>query len=351
VSEGVGLEHLLRELKTVSSPVQRIKLLGRGWRTLRRLDRSQLQELAKRAGLERAEGYLAILARDKGRLSPSLLLQIVQRFREVDANEVNDLVQGLGDPERRKELLHGGLDMVDDLLDEEAAEEATPAPEPPPEADPEPEETAVPVAPAVAEPPTPAAEAEPPARAPEVIPTAAATAAPIAAARPKRPEPAAATWPAGPAARPTAAPVPRWPSAGPPREPALGPPPPESTGGESDAVVRSLEGAPSTVRRLAVLRREVDRAARLDVETLRRLLELFPDGWARRRALATLLRAGVPAKLVHAVFLIEQLESPTARRWCAGTLLDSRRLTEDERRALIERHGLFPHRRSAAAGL
>jgi hypothetical protein len=327
VNEGLGLEHLVRELRNVSSPIQRIKLLGRGWRTLRRLDRSQLQELARRAGLERAEGYLEILAREKGRLSPSLLLQIVQRFKGVDTGDVNDLVRDLGDPERREELLRGGLEAVEDWLDEPDAEDREPAAEPPPAADPEPDEPDIPIVPAVAEPPEAAVEVEPP--------------------PPKAPAAPTPTWPAGPAARPTAAAVPKPPSVAPPRELAVVPPRLESTDEGPDEVLRLLKDAPSTQRRLAVLRREIERVAELDVEGLHRLLDLFPDGWARRRALAALLVAGVPAKLVHAVFLIEQLASPTARRWCAGTLLDSRQLTEDERRALIERHGLFPHRRPA----
>jgi hypothetical protein len=330
VSDGAGLENLLRELRGAASPVQRVKLLGRAWRSLRRLDRGQLRELARRAGFDQAEGYLERLARDKGRLSPSLLLQIVQRVRNVDAREVDDLVRGLRDPERREDLLHGGIDFVDQLLDDREAEEAeeavaAPPPEEPVETPPPP-----PLEPAIEplQPVTPAAPEEevvpepPPVAEPATKPAATVAAAPVAAA---------AIEP------PPAAPAP---------EVRIAPEMIESTDGTADPLVARMARVPSIQRRLGALRSELDVVGQLDVDGLQRLLELFPDGWARRRALVTLLRAGIPDTLMHAVFLIEQLESPMARRWCAGTLLDNRELAPDERAALIERHGLFPHRRS-----
>lgn len=338
MSNGTALEDLLRELRSAASPVQRVKLLGRAWRSLRRLDRRQLQELGRRAGFDQAEGFLERLARDKGRLTPSLLLQIVQRVRNVDGREVDNLVRGLRDPERREELLHGGIELVGDLLEEPPSDEeeevvAAPPPEKPEEEEPTP--------------PPPAPEIEPPQPAPVVVRR-------TAAAEPKEailPEPPPVEEPAPKpvatvAAAPVVAPVVEAPPAAPTSEARVTPEPEESTDGDTDAVVKRLTGAPSTLRRLGVLRNELDRVAKLDVDGLQRMLALFPAGWQRRRALATLLRAGIPAKLVHAVFLIEQLESPTARRWCVGALLDGRQLSRDERAALIERHGLFPHRRS-----
>jgi len=328
VSNDAGLEDLLRQLRTAASPVQRVKLLGRAWRSLRRFDRTQLQELARRAGFEHAEGYLERLARDKGKLTPSLLLHFVQQVKNVDASEVDDLVRGLRDPERREELLHGGIEFVDDFLDEREAQEAVVAP--PPE---EPEEVPPPPPPEpVIEPPRPvplaapetvAAEPEPPpAREPAVKPAATVAAAPVVATAFEPPRPAPAP------------------------EIRVAPDTIESKDGDGDALVARMANAPSIQRRLRALRSELDRVGELDVDDLQRLLELFPSGWARRRALATLLRAGIPDTLMHAVFLIEQLESPMARRWCVGTLLDNRQLAPDERAALIERHGLFPHRRS-----
>jgi hypothetical protein len=337
VSNGAGLEDLLRELRGAASPVQRVKLLGRAWRSLRRFDRAQLQELARRAGFEHAEGFLERLARDKGRMTPSLLLQIVQRVKNVDASEVDDLVRGLRDPDRREELLHGGIELVEDLLDEPASEEAeeaiaAPSPEQPEEEPPSP-------------PPEPEIELQQP------VPLVVAETEAAAPEEELLPEPLPVERPAAKPAAPVAA-VPAVAAAleAPPAAPApkvrVTPEAVEPTDGDADALVERLTSTPSTQRRLGILRTELAGIGKLDVEGLRRLLELFPDGWARRRALATLLRAGIPATLMHAVFLIEQLESPIARRWCVGALLDSRQLTPDERAALIERHGLFPHRRS-----
>jgi hypothetical protein len=337
VSNGAGLEDLLRELRGAASPVQRVKLLGRAWRSLRRFDRAQLQELARRAGFDHAEGFLERLARDKGRMTPSLLLQIVQRVKNVDAGEVDDLVRGLRDPDRREELLHGGIEFVDEFLDEREAEE--------------PEEAAAALTPEEPEAEPPSPPPEPEVESPQPIPLAAAE---TEAAAPEEeeivPEPPPVERPTTKPAAPVAAvpavatalnarPAQRAPEVRVPPEPVV------STDVDADAVVARLTNTPSTQRRLGILRTELDGIGKLDVDGLQRLLELFPDGWARRRALTTLLRAGIPTTLMHAVFLVEQLASPMARRWCVGALLDSRQLTPDERAALIERHGLFPHRR------
>jgi hypothetical protein len=65
------------------------------------------------------------------------------------------------------------------------------------------------------------------------------------------------------------------------------------------------------------------------------LLETFPDGWARRRALQVLLRAGVPAALEDAFTLVEVLGSERDLLWCLGTLADSREIPQDDREAFL----------------
>jgi len=65
------------------------------------------------------------------------------------------------------------------------------------------------------------------------------------------------------------------------------------------------------------------------------VLETFPDGWARRRALLELLRAGVPDSLDDAFSLIETLASDRDRLWCLGTLADSREIPEGDREAFL----------------
>jgi hypothetical protein len=327
VSDAAGLERLLRELRAASSPVERVKLLGRAWKTLRRLDRSRLKELAARAGFDRAEGLLERLARNEGRLTPSLLLQIVRRVRDVDANQVDDLVRGLRDPERRRELLRDGLEVAENLFDQPTSVEGAVEASPPSETEP---------------------------------PPAASTAGPVEdrapAATTSLEAPPTIEVPAKPAAAFQSSPVDETPTATPPPPPLsdVHPGPPMApdhvhSNGELDDLIDRLTAAPTTLQRLNLLRRELALVGNCELDGLRRLIDAFPEGWPRRRALTVLLRAGVPRKLMHAVFLIERLQSPAGRRWCAGALLDSRPLTPDEREALIVRHGLFPHRRSAGA--
>jgi hypothetical protein len=333
VADRAALEGLLRELKLASSPIGRVKLLGRAWRTLRALDPAQLRELAREAGLERAEGLLRRLAKDEGRLTPRLLLRVLRRARDVDAGQVDTVVRAIRDPERRNELLRDGLDAVEGWLDGGGVAGQAPALE----AEPAPAATAEPVsAPAVAPPEIPAAK-------PTELPAEATPREPHeTVARPAKPPPAAAVEVVR-THRPTPAPyVPERDGA------EVTPPPPSERTEEVEDVIAEIAGAPTTIQRLGTLREELDALADADVEELERVLDLFPDGWARRRALAFLLRAGVPRELMHAVFLIERLGSPAARRWCAGVLLDSRPLAEHERTALAERHGVFRHRRPAA---
>ena len=78
----------------------------------------------------------------------------------------------------------------------------------------------------------------------------------------------------------------------------------------------------SKAREKQGLRPGYDRHCRdLDPAEARRLLREFPEGWARRRALSALLRRRVPDSLEEALTLIGELEPPSARRWCLGTIL------------------------------
>ncbi len=68
---------------------------------------------------------------------------------------------------------------------------------------------------------------------------------------------------------------------------------------------------------------------------LRGVLEVFPDGWARRRALSELIEAGVPAATADALSLMDVLTVPADRAWCLGTLADRASLTPGDRSALL----------------
>jgi len=86
-------------------------------------------------------------------------------------------------------------------------------------------------------------------------------------------------------------------------------------------LVEDLEAEGSLVDRLLCLR-EAAPALADGSGDLGRLVQAFPIGWARRRALVALLEAGLPADVGHALSLIEALERPVDRRWCLGILAD-----------------------------
>jgi hypothetical protein len=65
------------------------------------------------------------------------------------------------------------------------------------------------------------------------------------------------------------------------------------------------------------------------------VLDVFPDGWARRRALATLLESGVLEKTADAVSLLGTLSSERDRLWCLGVLAGSRGLSGADREHLL----------------
>ena len=60
------LKQLLRALQETSSPVGRVKLLARAWRTLGRFDPRELRELAASAGLHEVEGHRLYVTRGIG---------------------------------------------------------------------------------------------------------------------------------------------------------------------------------------------------------------------------------------------------------------------------------------------
>ena len=76
----------------------------------------------------------------------------------------------------------------------------------------------------------------------------------------------------------------------------------------------------SIFSQLLVLRRELSGIAGSSVDTLRELIQVFPDGWVRRRALCALLEAGIPAETWGALELVSGLSHEVDRRWCLGLL-------------------------------
>jgi hypothetical protein len=357
------LTRLLKQLQRVSSPLERMKMVTRAWRSLRRLDPEQRRALADQVGVADAADLIEKLAVGKGGLNPSMVQRALESVGDRNVGDLRKLVSGLRDPEQREELLRRGLEAVSDSLAgpetdeipvEEVVVEASGLPVPP-------ETDELPVEEVAAQAPTPPSGPETDEIPVEV--TAATATAAATVGREKKPEPRtrpkegrAAPRAAEPVpSEPPAVPRPKTPASARPAassasrgdsrpRPAVMPPPkprlPEPTGDDRPPLLDRIGEERILARRFRRFREHLDDARGMNARQLRDLLGLFPDGWARRRVLDMLLRKGIPESLNKAIFLIEQLDSPVARRWCVKTLLHERQLSDDERKLLLERHDL-----------
>lgn len=339
------LNAILFELQAAQSPVAQAKIIARAWRTVRELSPTDRKLLARHAGFDGAEEILDGLAKHRGGFAPAMLLQMLSKARAGDGQSVSQVISALRDPERRQETIARGLDVASELLvrpeagrdvefgqalnELQAVEDAVA--ETPEEAlaalneldsmvqsqdpmseielqrrEPEPEkptdESAVTNVPIPPQPSLKSAVPEPP-----VVPASAQL--------PPKERSKAIDWE-------------RWDleSSGVPRESLRTEEesrphrPPDSRRFDAKTVMGALGAEGSVFSQLRVLHREVAGFAGSSVETLGDLIEGFPDGWARRRALSALIRAGIPAEARDAVMLIATLENERDRSWCLGTL-------------------------------
>jgi len=246
------LGRLVNELRRISSPLGRMKLLARGWRSIQRLTPGDRRKLAKQVGVEGAENLIERMAAQKSRVGPALIQRALDRVRDSDPEQLGRVLKALRDSEQRGPMIRTGARMVAESLAEPASE-PEPVPEPTPELEPEPE-------------PEPEAEPEPePEPEPEVVP---------------EPEPVSI----------------------------------------QNRLLERIENTDSLTRRFRALREDAALARGLSLDQLEGLITSFPQGWARRRALAALLRAGIPPDREAAASLVEKLESPISRKWCAKIL-------------------------------
>jgi hypothetical protein len=216
-----------------------------------------------------------------------------------------ELIADLRDPQRRVRALKQGALAAGNAL---AAEPAAAKPVPP-----------VPVPPAQPQ------LAPPP---PEPVAAPVVVAAPVAVVAPVVPEPVLVP-PAVETPPPAPKPKPPAPPARPPGTAGT-----TGTAGE-DSLAGRLTGAASPTARFHLLRRHLEEARGLPPEEMRSVIEAFPDGWARRRALLELLRSGSPGALRDALGLIESLGAERDRAWCLGALADDRAPTGPDRDSLL----------------
>jgi hypothetical protein len=280
---------LLAQLRDARSPLARIRVVIRAWRLLRNLPRQERLAIAAQIGIDGADDLVEAIATHQGTTPPTELIGAINNLQKVDPATLKSLATKMQDPRQRAQVLTQGLKAVESAL---IAPEAKPAPAPPPPPKPAP-------APAPAKPPEP----------------------------PKPPQPVAA-----PAAPPPPPPAP---------VPVAPPPAPEPAHREPAAPVRpmlaeGLAAVPALTARFRLLLRRIAEARRLPAADVRAILEAFPDGWARRRAFVDLIEAGVPERTADVLSLLDALQSPGDRSWCLGTLADARKLTADERSALLQ---------------
>jgi hypothetical protein len=334
VATSSTLTRLLSDLKAVRSPLDRMRVLARAWRSLRRLGADERKVLAGQVGMEGAEELLEGLGRGEKRLAPVLVLRALEKAKKADPSQLRDLVSGLKDRDKRGTILQKWLNSVADDLDDQEEEPVDAPIETAPEA-PQPEPAAMPAtaektppssepnrAIPVAAPPLaiPVGSALPklaPKPQPKIGPSAAAPRpAPSRRVPPPVPVPIPVPWskPASAAAKPVPEQTPRFDAATPAGEP----------------LADRLHHTDSLMKRFRVLRSGLDSNGGSNTGDVTHLLEAFPAGWARRRALEALLRRHIPADLSSALKLIEDQKSSAARRWCLGTILEHWKLSAEQ---------------------
>jgi hypothetical protein len=335
------LNALLFELQTAQSPLAQAKILARSWRTLRELSPTDRRLLARHAGFDGAEQILEGLAGKKAGFAPATLLQVLNRARATDGAAVSELLAAVRDPSRLDEAITRGASLAEELLVADDGDED-------PQEIVEALDQLHAVQKVVAETQEAALDAAPPTSqsGPEPAPPPPVSSGPPRTAgrsgsekprpRPRAPVQPPRTVPKPPTAvalpvSKRVAPSDGWDAlnARPGAAHSTNELPPTSeppSSAESSSrfgelsVLAALEAEPSSLARLRALRREMAGLRGSGLATIRRLLEIFPNGWVRRRALVALISAGVPAKAEDALELIPGLDREVDRRWCLGAL-------------------------------
>lgn len=316
-----NLPELVDQLGRTFSPYERLKIVVRAWTLLRQMTPEQRMIVAAQLGLDRADEVVNAIAERSGTKASPVLLSMIERAQTKGVGHLPELVADLKDPERRAERLRQGAEAAGAAILEgnpqvpwlpqgtpPPAKAAPPKPPPPPSRQPQ----AAPPPPPPAAPPKPAAPAPPAPAAPP----------PAVAAPPPPPAPAPAPVVAAPAPPPAPRPAPESPRVA-VKAPA------------TNALAEQLAAVPSLTTRFRLLRRSVKDVKQLSAADLRTLVDVFPDGWARRRAVLELLRAGVPGKVAEALPLVSALSLERDRAWCLGELVESREVPEGEREAIL----------------
>ncbi|HEX6900643.1 MAG TPA: hypothetical protein VF789_13040 [Thermoanaerobaculia bacterium] len=320
------LPELIEQLGRTYSPFERLKILGRAWSLLRQMNPDQRLLVAAQLGLDNADEVVHAIAERSGKQASPALLSMIERAQVKGTSQLPQLLSDIKDPAKRAARLREGVQAVEqELIGGDAAAPwlppaiAAPATAPPPKPaarrPPAPPPFEAMKAPSPAPAPVPA-----PAPAPAPPPVQTAPPPPVQAALPPEPKPVEAP---APPPQPKPAPV------------AAAEPRPEPVRQASPGFTAELDEAPTLLARFRILHEHREEIRKMPSSALRPLLEGFPDGWARRRALGEILRAGAPADLSEAPPLLEALGAQRDRVWCLGALTHQRQIPEKDREALL----------------
>lgn len=299
---------LLRRLETADSPVSQLGLLARGWRIVRSLGPEERSRLAQNLHLEGADRLVELLGARDGSAAEAVL-KAVRQAESLGIEHLGQVLDGLRDPERRAEAATA------------ARARLTPAGDA-----------------------SPADLSEEPAD-PSASPGGRENSLASGSDRPASPPPALAAPPSKPidspgevhAARPAV-----WnvsPSRLLPHPGDMPPVADTDSGSDPAARIDPVVGdhRPSSPgARLGWLRRQLPALADAGPGVLTALVEEFPPGWPRRRAVRTLFQAGVPAELDAVLALAAAtLATPWDAAWCLAAVMTGRPLTGAERERVV----------------
>lgn len=101
------------------------------------------------------------------------------------------------------------------------------------------------------------------------------------------------------------------------------------------ALVVDLAKRTSIVARLQLLWARCEELSDLAVDRLAEVVEVFPPGWPRRRALAGLLERGMPADLGEALDLVSRVGDEASRPWAISCLAGRPDLKHEEKERIL----------------
>lgn len=309
---------LIAQLRDAKTPLARARVVVSAWRAVRSLSPRDRSDLITGLGIEGADDLVEAIAAHQGTKPPAELVQAVNQMQRLDPATLRSVATRMRDPGQRGEVIKEGLKTLETKL---AGPELPLRPPPGP-----------PTGFTTARPPAP-----PPAPPKAPVTVMPATSWPLREATPS-PQPTPVPQAAVPAAAPVAvAPAPASPKPAPAQPaPVAVPAAPEAAAAVRGSLAEELAAVPVLTSRFRLLRRRLSAVRQLSPGELRGVLEVFADGWARRRALSELLEAGIPMRTADAMALVDTLASPGDRSWCLGTLADSRVLSSEEKAVLLQ---------------